>query len=254
VNRVAAVVVVHGSTPELPDCLAAVAPQVGRVVVVENIPTELPQLPPDTVVLRAPRPRGFAANVNAAIAATDEPFVLLVNPDAVAGPGVVDRLLQLADAHPRAGVVAPLLRYPDGSLQLSRRRFPTVAGTLWRRTPLRLLRPPLEHQRGGHYLDDVPAGPVRCDWMLGACMLLRRQMLTEIGGFDERFRLYGEDIDLCYRAHKAGWERWFVPDAVVMHRYEAVIDKTLLTRRTWWHLRGMLRFLRKHPERLRALR
>ena len=71
--------------------------------------------------------------------------------------------------------------------------------------------------------------------------------------FDEQFRLYGEDIELCYRAAKAGWERWYVPDAVVTHRYAAVIDRRLLTRRTLWHWRGIARFVRKHPERLLAL-
>jgi N-acetylglucosaminyl-diphospho-decaprenol L-rhamnosyltransferase len=89
--------------------------------------------------------------------------------------------------------------------------------------------------------------------MLAAFLLLRREMLDEIGGFDERFRLYGEDIELCYRAAKASWERWYVPAAVVTHAYAAVIDRKLLTRRTLWHWRGMARFVRKHPERLRAL-
>jgi N-acetylglucosaminyl-diphospho-decaprenol L-rhamnosyltransferase len=89
--------------------------------------------------------------------------------------------------------------------------------------------------------------------MLAAFLLLRRKMLEELGGFDEGFRLYGEDIELCYRAAKAGWERWYVPQAVVTHRYAAVIDRKLLTRRTLWHWRGIARFVRKHPERLRAL-
>ena len=90
--------------------------------------------------------------------------------------------------------------------------------------------------------------------MVAAFLLLRRQMLAEIGGFDECFRLYGEDIELCYRAAKAGWERWYVPAAVVRHEYAAVIDRRFLTRHTIWHARAMARFLRKHPERLLALR
>jgi N-acetylglucosaminyl-diphospho-decaprenol L-rhamnosyltransferase len=78
-------------------------------------------------------------------------------------------------------------------------------------------------------------------------------MLEQLGGFDEGFRLYGEDIELCYRAAKAGWERSYVPAAVVTHRYAAEIDRGLLTRRTLWHWRGIARFVRKHPERLLAL-
>ena len=67
-------------------------------------------------------------------------------------------------------------------------------------------------------LDDRPTEPAQADWMLGGFLLLRREMLDELGGFDAGFRLYGEDIDLCYRAAKAGWERWYVPEAVVTPR------------------------------------
>ena len=132
----------------------------------------------------------------------------------------------------------------------SRRRFPTLLGTLVRRTPLRLLFPPLERQRDHYHLDERPAEPVQADWMLGGSLLLRRKMLDELGGYDPGFRMYGEEIDLCYRAAKAGWERWYVPQAVVRHRWDALTDRKLLTRRTLWHWRSVLRFVRKHPERL----
>jgi GT2 family glycosyltransferase len=116
-----------------------------------------------------------------------------------------------------------------------------------RRTPLRLVFP----QRRHFHLDEAtPAQPVEADWMLGGFLLLRRTMLDELGGFDEGFRLYGEDIDLQYRAMQAGWERWYVPQAVVRHEHKAETDKRWLTRRTLWHWRGILRFVRKHPERL----
>jgi len=79
-------------------------------------------------------------------------------------------------------------------------------------------------------------------------------MLEELGGLDAGFRLYGEDIDLCYRAAKAGWERWYVPAARVRHEWKRETDRRFLTRRTLWHWRGIARFVRKHPERLLALR
>jgi hypothetical protein len=128
-----------------------------------------------------------------------------------------------------------------------------VTGTLVRRTPLRYPARPFERQRSHYLLDEPPDEPVQADWMLAAFLLLRREMLEQLGGFDEGFRLYGEDIELCYRAAKAGWERWYVPEAVVTHRYAAVIDRRLLTRHTLWHWRGIARFVRKHPERLFAL-
>ena len=150
----------------------------------------------------------------------------------------------------RCGVAGPRMVYPDGTWQPSRRRFPTVAGTIVRRTPLRLVVP----QRRHFHLDSaVPTEPVEADWMLGGFLMLRRAMLDELGGFDEGFRLYGEDIDLQYRAMRAGWERWYVPSAVVRHEHQAETDKRWLTRRTLWHWAGIARFVRKHPERLRAL-
>jgi GT2 family glycosyltransferase len=149
------------------------------------------------------------------------------------------------------GIAGPELRKPDGSWNPSRRRFPTVSGTVVRRTPLRRW---LGGSQRAHYgLDEQPAEPVQADWLLGAFLFLRREMLEQLGGFDEGYRLYGEDIDLAYRASKAGWQRWYVPAAKAVHAHQAVTDRRLLTRRTLWHWRGIARFVRKHPERLKAL-
>ena len=250
---VAVVVVTHGPEPELRRCLAALGPQVDELVVVANVPGEPVRLAAGVRLIENAHPLGFAANANRGIAATRAPFVVLANPDTQAEQGAVKLLHDFAATHPRCGIVGPQLRYPDGRWQPSRRRFPTVSGTLVRRTPLRTLFRPFERQRAHYVLDERPTEPAEADWLLGAFLLLRREMLDELGGFDEGFRLYGEDIDLCYRAAKAGWERWYVPQAVVVHDYRAVIDRRLLTRRTLWHWRGILRFVRKHPERLRAL-
>jgi GT2 family glycosyltransferase len=248
---VAGVVVVHEPRPELERSLAALAPQVDELVVIANLPGELP-LPPEARLIRNDARRGYAANANAGLAATSAPLVVLANPDTEAAPDAVATLTAFADAHDRCGVAGPQMRYPDGTWQPSRRRFPTVGGTLVRRTPLRLVVDPYRHQRRHYNLDERPTEPVPADWMLGGFLLLRRTMLEELGGFDEGFRLYGEDIDLCYRAARAGWERWYVPDAIVTHRHVAVTDRRFLTRRTLWHWRGIARFVRKHPEALRG--
>jgi GT2 family glycosyltransferase len=252
VSDVAAIVVTHGPAAELDGCLAALVPQVRELLLVENLPGHAPQLPENVRVLSPARPQGYAANANLGIGASDAPFVLLANPDTRAAPDAVELLRDFAVSRPRCGIAGPQLVYEDGSWQPSRRRFPTVSGTIVRRTPLRAVLRPRERQRSHYLLDERPHEPVESDWMLGAFLLLRRSMLEEIGGFDEGFRLYGEDIDLCYRAAKAGWERWYVPAAIVTHRYDAVIDRRFLTRRTIWHWRSMLRFARKHPERLRG--
>jgi N-acetylglucosaminyl-diphospho-decaprenol L-rhamnosyltransferase len=246
--KVAAVVVSHGNAAELQTLLPALQPQVDELVLVANVPGSVGTIPDGVRVIENDRPRGFGANVNAGARATSSELVCSVNPDAVPREGALATLRDFLEARPRAGVAGPRMLYPDGRVQPSRRRFPTVGGTLLRRTPLRRLVDPYKVQRRHYHLGDEPAEAVEADWMLGGFLMLRRTMLEELGGFDEGFFLYGEDIDLCYRAARAGWERWYVPEAVVVHELQAVTDRRFLTRRTLWHWRGILRFARKHPE------
>ena len=251
-TRVVATIVSHQQRGLLGDCLEALALDGVPALVCENVPDGSAELS-RSLGFRAysnERPRTFAQNQNALIAATSEPWLLILNPDVRLEVGCVAELLGHAEAHARCGVAGPRLLESDGGLQRSRRRFPTVGGTLVRRTPLRALLRDVEAAQPGHYLGDLPDGPVQCDWMLGACLLLRREMLHELGGFDEGFPMYGEDIELQYRARRAGWERWYVPGAVATHDYQRVVDRTFLSRRTWWHLRSMARYVRKHPETL----
>ena len=250
---VSAIVVSHGHARELEQSLPALAPQVDELVVIANLPGSVGALPAGARVLENPQPRTLRRERERRHRGDDRRLRARLQPGRRARAGCGRSARRFADAHPRAGLVGPLVFWPDGTWQPSLRRFPNVLGTIWRRTPLRLLRRPYEHQ-AAHY-ETRPAEPVQADWMLGgACLLMRRAMLEEIGGWDAGFRLYGEDIDLAYRAAKAGWERWYVPEAVVHHAYAAVIDKRFLTRHTLWHLRGMPRFVRKHPERLLVLR
>jgi N-acetylglucosaminyl-diphospho-decaprenol L-rhamnosyltransferase len=252
--KVSAIVISHGHRDELASSLPALVTQVDETVVIANLPGSAPNDPHGARVIEQPTPRSFAANINAGAAATTGELLLVANPDTLAEPGAVAALRTFAAEHPRCGGAGPRMLDPDGRWQPSRRRFPTVGGTLVRRTPLRRVFPPLERQRRHYQLDEQPSAPVEADWMLGGFLLIRRAAFDEVGGFDEGFRMYGEEIDFCYRLAKAGWERWYVPAAVVRHRWDAVTDHRLLTRRTLWHWAGILRFVRKHPECLRAQR
>jgi GT2 family glycosyltransferase len=252
--KVSAIVVSHGHRTELATSLPVLVLQVDEIVVIANLPGSAPEDTLGARVIEQPRPLSFAANVNAGAAATSGELLLVANPDTVADPGAVATLRDFVGAHERCGVAGPQMLDPDGKWQPSRRRFPTVGGTLVRRTPLRRAFPPLERQRDHYLLDARPTEPVEADWMLGGFLLLRRAAFDEVGGFDEGFRMYGEEIDFCYRLAKAGWERWYVPAAVVRHRWDALTDQRFLTRRTLWHWSGIVRFVRKHPERLRALK
>jgi N-acetylglucosaminyl-diphospho-decaprenol L-rhamnosyltransferase len=250
---VSAVVVSHGHAKELELLLPALLPQVDELVVVANTPGSIAAVPDGVRVLENPRPLPFAANVNAGIRGTRGELVLSANPDAIPEERAVAVLREFMEGRARCGIAGPQLLWPDGTWQPSRRSFPPVTGTIVRRTPLRRLFPPLERQRSHYHLDERPTEPVEADWLLGAFLLMRRTMLDELGGWDAGYRHYVEDIDLGYRAARAGWERWYVPAAVVHHEWAAVIDQRFLSRHTLWHARGMLRFVRKHPERLLAL-
>jgi GT2 family glycosyltransferase len=231
--KVSAVVISHGHAGELAQSLPALAPQVEELLVIANIPGSVPdELPKGVRVLENPHPLSFAANANLGAAETEHELVLIANPDAVAESDAVAILRAFMEEHPRTGVAGPKMLYSDGTWQASRR--------------------PLRWQRRHYLLDEPRDEPAPADTMLGAFLLLRRTMLDELGGWDPGYRMYCEDIDLNYRAAKAGWERWYVPAAVVHHEYAAVVDKRFLTRHTLWHARAMARFLRKHPERLLA--
>jgi len=245
--RVSAVVVSHGSAEDVAALLPQLEPQVDELVVIANVPGSAP---PGVAAIENARPLGYAANLNLGCSRTTGDAVLAVNPDTRPATDAVPTLRAFMETHARCGVAGPRLVYPDGRPQPSRRRFPTVTGTIVRRTPLRRLVPQRRHY---HLGEPAPSEPLQSDWMLGGFLLLRRSMLDELGGFDEGYRLYGEDIDLQYRAMRAGWERWYVPDAVVQHAHQAVTDRRWLTRRTLWHWAGIVRFVRRHPERLRAL-
>ena len=222
-------------------------------MLIENLPGSVRGEPDGARVLRNARPLPFAANVNQGIAATSGEFVLVANPDAVPAPDAVVGVVAFMESHPRAGIAGP-------ADPLARRAVAAVAPALsdGRRNVGAPNAAPFAlrgtySQRGHYQLDERPTEPVQADWLLGAFLLMRRAMLDELGGWDGGFRHYGEDIDLSYRAFRAGWERWYVPAARVTHDYAAVIDRRFLTRHTWWHLRGMARFVRKHPERLLRL-
>jgi GT2 family glycosyltransferase len=204
------------------------------------------ELFPNARIISRARPFGFAENHNAALESVAWEFGLILNPDVVLENDCLGELLDAMQRHPDAGVVVPLLSYPSGAPQPSARRFPRLGGTLLRRTPLRRLAGDML-ARSAHYLPP-PTEDRAVDWALGACLFVRNAAWTQIGGFDPAFRpLYVEDVDVAWRMWSAGWEVWQSPSARAMHEHQAATDKNFFDRRTFWHLRGMLRFVRNHP-------
>src|SRR5205823_11496847 len=176
------------------------------------------------------------------IDATSGPYVLILNADAWAAGDAVSALSAFAEAHPRAAVIGPRLRYPDGRLQPSVRGFPTPWRIASEYLFLRKLAPRTRAFNAFYAAGFDHATATRADFVMGACMLVRREAIAEVGRLDEDFFLFSEETDWCYRFVRAGWEVWFTPDAEFVH----VAGATHGSRMFKENARGHLRFLAKH--------
>ena len=160
---------------------------------------------------------GFAKAANQGIQSSRGRYVLLLNPDSEVRPGALSAIVRFGDANPKVGIFGPKILNPDGSLQYSCRGFPTVAAGLFRNTILTKYFP-----RNSYIYDYLMLGwdhsePRDVDWVSGAALVARRELLDDIGLLDERFYMYCEDVDLAYRAHQKNWRVTYCPLAVVVH-------------------------------------
>jgi hypothetical protein len=230
------VVIVNFRTGRLTvQCLASLAAEVaslgsGRVIVVDNCSED------DSVTLISsairrngweawaellplPRNGGFAYGNNAAIGRARQldpglAAVVLLNPDAVARPGLVVGLMRQLHSQPRAGIAGAAIEGAGGELVVSAHAMPSPLGELEASAKLGFLTRMLSR----HVVSPPPSGVSRqCDWVSGACMAIRREVLDAIGPLDEGFFLYYEEVDFCRRARRAGWSCWLAADARVMH-------------------------------------
>jgi N-acetylglucosaminyl-diphospho-decaprenol L-rhamnosyltransferase len=241
---VAVVVVTYNALPWVEQCLASVAGY--DTVVVDNGSTDgtlaLVRERFPSVRIVEQENRGLAAGWNAGIRATTGEYVLIVNADAWAVGDAVERLAAFADEQPRAAIVGPRLRYTDGRLQPSVRGFPTP----WRlATEYLFLRKlaPRSRTLNAFYAGGFDHETVReAEFVMGACMLVRRSAVDEVGLLDEDFFLFSEETDWAYRFEQAGWQVLFFPGAEFTHVYGAAHGGRMFKE----NIRGHLRFLAKH--------
>jgi N-acetylglucosaminyl-diphospho-decaprenol L-rhamnosyltransferase len=203
--------------------------------------------------------RGFTAANNQGLAASRGRSLLLLNPDAELVGNALAEMVDCLEAHPEAGVVGPQLLYPDGSVQSSRRRFPTLATALVESTVVqewwrdnRILR--------RYYMLDSPSSPLSppapdepqpVDWLVGACLLVRRAAYEQVGGLDEGFFMYSEELDWCRRIKGAGWEVLYLPTARVIH-HEGKSSEQVVPARHIHFQSSKVRYFRKHYGRFQA--
>jgi N-acetylglucosaminyl-diphospho-decaprenol L-rhamnosyltransferase len=243
------IVVSHNTRGHLERCLSELGSG-HEVIVVDTGSTDGSQ---DLVRDRFPHARlhalagnpGYGGALNAGIALASGKHLLVMNADTWPLPHAVERLVEFAEGEPSAGIVGPRLLDPDRTLQPSVRGFPT----LWRlATEYLFLRwlAPRSRALNAFYGSGFDHGSRReADFVIGAVMLVRRQMLDEIGGFDTSFFMFNEEVDLCYRARKAGWSVVFWPGAEFVH-VGGASTAAVWPRMYREQLRSHLRFLAKH--------
>jgi GT2 family glycosyltransferase len=248
------VIVNYHSEALLRRCLESLPAAAGsislEVIVVDNSGTAgrsgVLDVLPDVQLIDAGGNVGFARACNLGMAAARGRHLLLLNPDTVAHPGSVATLSRHLDAAPEAGVVAARLLDPEGTLQYSCRRFPRPLSILFGRYALLTRLFPANRVSSDYlYLDWDHASPRAVDWASGACLMTRQEVFRSVGGLDEGYFLFVEDMDWCRRIRDARLDVVYVPEAEVTHRIGASrgpVPPWVM----WERHRSMLRYVRKH--------
>ena len=251
-GRVAAVVVDYDAGPALADCVSSLrAEHPDELVVVENgDPATARQVLAafDGVAVVVPgRNIGYGAGANRGIAATGgTDYVLVCNPDLLVHPGALSALVDVLDRRPAWAIVGPRILDPAGKVYPSVRVFPSMADAAGHAL-LGVLKPENRFTRRYRSPEGGGDGPAPAGWVSGACFLARRSALEELGGFDESYFMFAEEMDLCWRAHRAGWGVGVQPAAVVTHT-EGVSRRRHPYRMIVAHHRSALRFAARTTE------
>jgi N-acetylglucosaminyl-diphospho-decaprenol L-rhamnosyltransferase len=227
-DELVVVTVTYSPGPHLGRFLASLSHATDRPVTVymvdngstDGAPEEALATYPNARLLRTGANLGYGTAINRAVAEIFEhseypEFFVVANPDVQWGPRSIDVLLEAAGRWPRAGSLGPLIRDPDGSVSPSARHLPSlirggmhaVVGPIWKKNPWTA-----EYRQERREPSERSVG-----WLSGSCLLLRRAAFDEVDGFDERYFMYMEDVDLGDRLGRAGWQNIYVPLAEILH-------------------------------------
>lgn len=252
------VVIVNYNTPKLVrNCVQSILDKsiAGRedIVVVDNASTDnsfaylKEALPVGVRLVRTSINRGFAAGVNFGSVGCTRDLILVLNPDTYFVDASLGNVVTLMKNEPDVGLVGLDLTYPDGERQFSARRFYSLLDILSRRTPLGRLA--AFRQRIDNHLmrEEWHAGkPFEAEWVLGTGFIVRRSLFGDLGGMDEHFFLYMEDVDFCARIWQAGYRVLCVPGARLTHEHQRASAAGLLSKASRRHMNSLWRFSRKY--------
>jgi GT2 family glycosyltransferase len=200
---------------------------------------------PRVKLIRSDRNLGFPGGNNLGYRHSTGRYFMLLNSDTVVPKGALTALLRFADTEPRAGLIGPRVLNPDGTMQMSCRRFPSLGAGLFRNTPLGRLFPNNRYTRE-YLMSDFAHDQVReVDWLSGCALMARREMVEDVGLLDEAFFMYCEDVDWAYRARQQGWKAVYFPGATIIHEIGRSTDRAVNRMIVQFH-RSMYRFFCKH--------
>jgi len=199
---------------------------------------------PDVKLIARPDNIGFPTGNNIGISQSAGRNVLLLNPDTEIISNALEELSSYLDENRDVGVVAAQLLNPDGTVQSSRRRFPTLATGVFESTWLQPMAPG-SIQRN-YYFEDEPSDAVLdVDWVVGACLMVRRSVVEQVGLLDEDYFMYSEELDWCRRIKTAGWRVVYLPIAQIIHHVGKSSEQALVERHINFQ-RAKLRYFRKY--------
>lgn len=194
-------------------------------------------------VIRNSQNLGVAPARNQGLRAAQGRFCLLLDVDTVVQPNALANLVQFMDQHAQVGLAGPRLQDAQGNLQFTCRKLPTVGSKLLRRIPARWAQDALADEMLASY-DHETARPV--DYVIGACQLIRRTAMEQVGWLDGEFFYGPEDIDYCLRMWQHGWQVMYVPSAVVVHNEQRLTRQRTLSKLSLIHAAGLTRYFLKY--------
>lgn len=222
------VIVSYNTSDLLNNCLSSLEAWIeanshtGEIIVIDNASTDgtasmIRRRFPDVQLIENRRNTGFAAANNQGMRAAKGRYIVLLNPDTTVLGDAFGQLADFLDRNQNVGIVGPRLVYPDGSVQSSRRRFPTRITGYLESTIIQDYWPDNPVVRR-YYFEDRPNDQTQSvDWLVGACLMVRREAIESAGLLDERYFMYSEEVEWCYRLKRHGWQIVYLPSAAVVH-------------------------------------
>lgn len=253
--QVAVVIVNYNAGHYLTDCVTATLPQSERIIIIDNASTDNSfslceqhySQNPKLHIIRNQHNLGFAAACNIGYQSSQHEYILFLNPDCVLAPDALAEMLTVLQSDATIGMVGGLLINPDGTEQAGgRRAIPTPWRSFVRAFGLHRLAHRWPKLFFDFYLHQqpLPTLPIEVEAISGACMLVKRQAIVDVGFWDENYFLHCEDLDWCMRFRGKGWKIMFVPKAKVTHA-QGVCSRKRPVFVEWHKHKGMMRFYRK---------